>query len=485
MAPTTSNLLGLPTEVKFQILLELNGRDFLSISEVDSDLGDLWDRYPQQIAYALFNNSNRPLEPEARYEAFVAFQLREAKREYFESMGDRREDEQDRRGLEGTLRTILLGEAWETSEDGSDEMDISMEGLAAYSDLVSEISSLAERYANDAWQRIHRIAAETGTGEPSPADATLCPPKINLTARERLRLQRAFIVVEIYLLTTFHNNAQGERHQFDMGDVIHQFVPDSLFTQPERRQFDSCLRYIFHAYRTHLRSTARELGASELPIEKTWQEYPNEDDQSPPKKKFKMTLSSRGPSNHASEADANISKFSHRCVQDEQKFLLWLCEFGIGPLEQTHRASATERRSEMLEEFAKSHAWGTCELKLVDRAPRPHRDKFRQRHPVRSLYGFYRDIRYPRIGTPWACAASFLDWEWVHPNGVSRLRERGDVVLNERGRWITMSDTDSGASKWNPFESRWHSVPSDHPYAFDWKTYIFRSLPARVHLMAP
>ncbi|ROV93452.1 hypothetical protein VPNG_09609 [Cytospora leucostoma] len=483
MAPTTHNLLGLPTEIKFQILLELNGRDLLSIAEVDSDLGDLWDRYPQQICNALFYNSDRPLEPEARPEAFVAFQLREAKREYFESMGDRREGEQDRRGLEETLRNILLGEAWETTEDGSDEMDISMEGLAAYSDLVSEVNSLVDRYANDAWKRIQRIASETGTGDPSPADATLSPQKISLTAEERLPLQRAFIDAEIYLLTTFHHNAQGERHQLDMGDAIHQYVPDSVFARLERRQFDSCMRYIFHAYRTHLRSTARELGVPELPVEKTWQEYEN--GQSPPQKRFKMTLSSRGPSNHASEADAKISEFSHRCIQDEQKFLLWLCEFGLGPLEQTHRASAEERRDEMLEVFAQRHAWGACELTLVDRGPRPHHNKVRQRHPVKSLYGFYRGIEYPRLGTPWACAASFLDWEWVHPNGVSGLRERGDVVLNERGRWITMSDTDGGASKWNPFESRWHSVPSDHPYAFDRKTYILRSLPARVHLMAP
>lgn len=386
MAPNTFNLLGLQTEIKFQLLMNLNGREFLSLAEVDPDFGDLWDRYPQQISIALFHNSDRPLEPEAQFDAFIAFRLREAKRKYFESIGDRREEEQGRRGLEDTLQSILLDEDWGSSEDGSTGMDISMEVLAAYSNLVSEINTLVDRYANDAWRRIHRIADETGTGDASLA--TLSPPEIHLTARERFRLQRAFITVEIYLLTTFHNDAQGERHQFNMGDVIHDYVPDAVFAQQEGRQFESCLRYVFHAYRTHLRSTARELGVPELPAEKTWQEYENEseneNDQPPPKKRSKTTLSSPCPSTHASEdgPDAKISKFSHRCVQDEQKFLLWLCEFGTGPLEKTHRASAEERRDEMLEQFAQGHgAWATCELRLAELSPlAPDRGKSRQRH---------------------------------------------------------------------------------------------------------
>lgn len=114
-----------------------------------------------------------------------------------------------------------------------------------------------------------------------------------------------------------------------------------------------------------------------------------------------------------------------------------------------------------------------------------------RRHPVKNLYSA-GGVRYSAVGTPWACASAFLGWEWVEPGGSSRLRRRGGVVLNERGRWVILSDTDSGVcGNWFPFErpaSACRMVTGDridHQYHLDRAQASLRYLPTRIFLMEP
>lgn len=266
-------------------------------------------------------------------------------------------------------------------------------------------------------------------------------------------------------------------------------------TLQERRRFDSCLRYIFHAYRAHLRRTARELGVPEFPIAFEQLMTGLEEGQGEPScKRRRISTSSASPARHPreekgvgfSKLDEKTLNFAQRSVQDEQKFLLWLCHFGIGPLELIHRALAAVRRVEILEQFSKTQLWDTpVILKHWRYRNLLNKTIIRQRHPVKNLYGFYFRIGYSMGGTPWACASAFLDWEWMVPDGTSGLRRRGDIVLNERGRWITLSDTDGGSGDWNPFESQRHVVPDEHLCVLDREQYSFRSLPRGIFLVTP
>ncbi|ROV91860.1 hypothetical protein VMCG_09181 [Cytospora schulzeri] len=512
MTSSTSMCLGsLPAEIKLHILKQLDGRGLHSMIQADSSCLHLWQQYPRQIFRAVFKNIYYKLHPRAQYNAYIAFRLREAKREHIEEMGNRREDDQDRDVLNETLRSILLDEEEEGEEEGKEqssnadgqggqmtEMIMDVDSLAAYSDLVSSVDSLVDRYANDAWRRVQHISLETGTSNPSPAGTIASNPKINLTSEERGRFQRAFVAAEIYLLTKFYTNGQGQRHRLTMGEVIHFYVPSRTHnpTQGERRQFDSCLRYIFHAYRAHLRRTARELGVPEFPTANEGTRTGLEEgEDEPPRKRQRLSASSASSIHHLREAkgteisrlDEKTKKFAQRSISDEQKFLLWLCQFGIGPLEQTHTASAAVRRDEMLKQFSRTQLWDTTTLTLQRRSytANPTRRALRQRHPVKDLYSCHGRLRYGTCGTPWACASAFLDWKWMDPDGTSRLRRRGDVVLNEHGRWITMADTDSGVEDWSPFESQDHVVPSEYLYVLDRNKYSFRSLPSRVFLLEP
>lgn len=502
MAPSTAMCLSrLPAEIKIHILKYLDGRDLHSMVRADISYLHLWQQYPRQIFRAVWNNIFYKLHPEVQYNAYIAFRLREVKREHIETMGNRREDDQDRDVLRETMRSILLyGDDKESSSDNYShkvEMVVDIESLAAYSDMVSEVDSLVDRYANDAWQRIRGISLETGTSNPSPAGTIHSVTNISLTTEERGLFQRAFVAAEIYLLATFYTNGQGNRYSFKMGRAIHEYVPiitdDS--TLQERRRFDSCLRYIFHAYRTHLRRTARELGVPEFPtgheqLHTGWAE----EEGGPLCKKQCVSASSASPAYHSgdekgavfSKLDDKIRKFAQRSTQDEQRFLLWLCQFGISSLEQIHRASAAVRRAEILRQFSRTQLWDTTVILRHLQYRNPFtRTIIRQRHPVKNLYGFCSRIEYGICGTPWACASAFLDWEWMVPDRMSGLRRRGDVVLNERGRWITLSDTDSGPGDWNPFESRHNVVPSEHIYVLDREQYSFRSLPRRIFLLTP
>lgn len=129
--------------------------------------------------------------------------------------------------------------------------------MADYADMVREVDSLVDRYANDAWRRVQGVAHEMGTSDQCPPAGH--PSGINLTAEERGRFHEGFLSAEIYLLSTFHTDAQGQRHRFDMGlDLFdHVQLGHDRSRNRDRRQLDSCMRYIFHAYRAHLRGTAR------------------------------------------------------------------------------------------------------------------------------------------------------------------------------------------------------------------------------------
>lgn len=164
-------------------------------------------------------------------------------------------------------------------------------------------------------------------------------------------------------------------------------------------------------------------------------------------------------------------------MEEEQKFLLWLCEGGIAPIEATHKAPAPVRRAEMLEKFSTSRV-RDASVQLTHGGPHPHtltKMGSLRRHPVKKLYsaGGVRAVPYAAGGTPWACASAFFAWEWARYTRASRLRHRGDVVLNERGWWVTLSDTDCGYSfRWSPF------VKPD-------SNISLREFPKRLFLMNP
>lgn len=479
-------LSNLPADVKFHILENLDGRDLHSMVLADPVCLSLWMQYPRQISCAVWNNSQSKLHPRAQHLVWTAFRLREVKMVHEEAMRGRQESHQDRETLKEAMTTVLLGDG-DDSDDDQDQEDLNtglvldLESLAGHADMVRDVESLVDRYANDAWRRVQAIARETGTSGPSPTGTMPGSPKITLTAEERGSFQVAFAKAEIYLLCTFHTDNQGNRHRFEMTLDMSDYIPlsGSLII---RRQFDSCLRYIFHAYRSHLRSMAREMGVPEFAVG-------NEEDEGqaePPRKRRRLAAPAqqRRAGSPALSLDANSEKFARRTVEEEQKFLLWLCESGIGPLVKTNEATAQSRRSGMLEKFTTS-----CSRDAAVRLQHfgnPHSSMergIRLRHPVKNLYS-RTGLRYGCGGTPWACAATFLSWKWVSSSGGSRLRRRGDVVLNEHGRWITFCDTDSGVSalRWYPFERKPPTRRGDHQYDFDRTQASFRPLPAGVSL---
>ncbi|ROV88169.1 hypothetical protein VSDG_09274 [Cytospora chrysosperma] len=213
LSTVMSTLSRLPAEIKMHILKYLDGRDLHSMVRADISYLHLWQQYPRQIFRAVWKNIYYRLHPKVQHNAYVAFRLREAKREHIKDDGNRREDGQDRDVLREIMRSILLDDDKKQEYSGNRghkvEMTLDIESLAAYSDLVSEVDSLVDRYANDAWERIRSISSETSTSNPSPAGTTPSTAKITLTTEERGRFQQAFVAAEIYLLTIFDTNGQA------------------------------------------------------------------------------------------------------------------------------------------------------------------------------------------------------------------------------------------------------------------------------------
>ncbi|KAJ0109399.1 hypothetical protein J7T55_000324 [Diaporthe amygdali] len=473
----------LPVELGCLILEQLSShRDLLSMIEAYPEwVMSLWQSYPQQLFPRALDNMFNELDGFCHHDALVAFHVRRIRREYAEWMRPRHETQDDRDELERMFRKILNLEC----DDHMLALEPSLTTILDFGDLVRDVNSLTDRYSNDAWARIHDIAQKTGTHSSSASPSN--QPDIQLNAEERACFQLNFLDVEIYLLTKFWTNDEGERYIFNMGPDIEHIIPHS--EADVREEFDSCLRYIFDAYRTYLKETARALGLPELPTRddcawvRDWHEdyeydYPD----------------------YPVQATRDTSTiFAQRSISEEQRFLLWLCEFGIGPLVKAHGAESGERRDELLRHFGLQKIWDTVELRhrfyrydaCVDHPhPSPGREPIRNprnRHPIMNLYGRDRHQRYARRSSSWACASAFL--EWSHAPG-KRFSTRDDIVLNERGRWITMSDTDKGATDWNPFKLKSilnnnSGVPHGHPYMFDEDKYQFRSLPSRIHLVLP
>lgn len=493
MAPTSqttnqpSNWLDgyrIPHEIKLMILeYTSTHEDLLSLIEAYPEwVLPLWDRYPSALFNRAWDNVLNDIHPNVRAETTFVYYIRQMREEFATEMGSSHETEQDRDELRDVLHAIL-----NLPDDPSSLANPGLDAILGLAKVVQDVKSLTFRYSNDAWNRIRNIAEETGTGpDCSPGLDNL--PAIQLTKSEEFKFNRAFLRVEIYLLAKYWTNAQGERHILDMGANIERFIPHGGLDLIERDEFDSCLRYIFHAYRRHLKNTAKELGAPEVPTRddlpwvRNWAEdygYQYEDSPAP-------------------TPDNPIMEFAQRSVSEEQRFLLWLCEFGIEPLEQTHQAQNGLRRDELIQQFSRRDTWETVELRhrcsrydyCVDEPLSRLEYRFRKhrnRHPIKSLYGLDRHQRYGTISAKWACASAFLDWKFTSPTSRD-LRSRGDITLNERGRWITLSDTDAGVGNWNPFELKGtvhYGVPHGHPYMFDRSMYDFRSLPKRLWLYSP
>lgn len=479
-----------PAEIKLIILEHTTShQDLLSLIEAYPEwVLELWKTYPQQLWPRAWDNVFKDIDEDLADELYCVYHIRNIRKEYAIAMGSSHETQQDRDELEDDLRAILSME-----DELFPGVKASLDSVLDLGKIVRDVYSLTFRYSNDAWKRIHHIAEETGTGPAFSTDHTT-PSAIQLTFQERFKFARAFLRVEIYLLTKYWTNAHGERHIFDMGREIRPFIPHSR-NDEERGEFDSCLRYMFHAYRRQVKMTAKELGAPELPTR----------DDLPWVRTKEETLTDYQFEDYPTmKTDNPIFKFAQRSISEEQCFLLWLCESGIAPLEKIHQAERTKRRDEFIRCFSEErHSWETVKLHhrffrydhCVDEplsrleaytGTSDHNPK-RNRHPVMSLYGQGGRQRYSDVPSKWACASAFLTWFAKKP-GSRWFIQRGGITLNMHGRWITLSDTDSGWFNWKPFclKDRIHGgVPHGHPYMFTREKYEFRSLPARVFLMRP
>lgn len=505
MATPKNSLDGhrIPAEIKLNILEHLSSHDDLVslIHAYPEWVLPLWENYPVQLFRRAMRNVLKGINTTLRGEVLIVYLIRKAREDYANSMGSSIETQQDRDNLQNNLRR-LLGRFKEDlieeyilddylPEDRLPELNQSLGTILDIGKVIQDVDSLTHRYSNDAWKRIRDIAEETGTGSKCASDVGNLP-EIKLQYGERWNFRQAFLRVEIYLLTKYWTNEQGERHILDMGRDIERFIPPSDDRGFQRPTFDSCLRYMFHAYRGYLKKTARELGAPEVPTrdDHPWVRTQDED--------YEYEYEDY-PTTTSEDTAVN---FAQRSVSEEQAFLLWLCEWGIGNLEQTHEAEDSARHAELLAQFSRKQTWETVELRhkfsrydpwvngnLSNRSDsyRHDHDGDRNRHPVMSLYGQGVRQGYSELSSPWACASAFLNWQLAGP-GSWHPRSRDDIMLNEHGRWITMSDTDRGASDWNPFwlkERSHNDIPKGHPYLLDRKKYGFASLPRRMWLILP
>lgn len=479
-----------PAEIRLNILQYTSSHDDLVslIQAYPEWVVPLWKEYPRQLFQQAWDNVLSEITPDAGYPAVIVYHVRNIRKQYATAVEPHHETQEDRDGLEKSLRDILS-----RNSDELPELDRSLNTILELADVVRDVNSLTHRYSNDAWNRIRNIARMTGTMSTPPTDDSNLPD-IELTAGERGDFQLSFLEVEIYLLTKYWTNDEDERHILDMGADIEAIIPHLDDRDGSRHQFDSCMRYIFHAYRQHLKKTARELMVPELPDrdDVQWVQNWYEDSKYEYEDYPVQTTSD------------TVTKFAQRSISEEQGFLLWLCESGIGPLAQTHRVEDTVRREGILRQFSRRQIWETVDLRhrfsrydvSIDQPPpsicpsdTAHSLLPRNRHPIMSLYGQDEHQNYASPSCPWACASSFLEWEFKIENSKmsSDLRVRGDITLNDHGRWITQSDTDKGTCRWNHLRRTDLNapVPFGHPYMFDHVKYGFHSMPRRVHMIMP
>ncbi|POS71895.1 hypothetical protein DHEL01_v209714 [Diaporthe helianthi] len=327
-------------------------------------------------------------------------------------MKSRVETQVDRDRLQADLRSVLRTRYEGDAARAVPELERNFQTVISIARIIRDTKWLTHRYSNDAWRRLHEVAERTTyhhEADTLSSRGLKTPPTINLTEREYFRFNRAFLRVEIYLLTKFWTNRQGQRHMLDMGEVIQDYVPHRssvLF----KHQFGSCMRYIFHALRVFLKKMARDLGAPELPTRDDLQWVPGMYEPADYLYKDVGTITPQG--------QPNID-FARRSVSEEQRFLLWMCESGIGPLSGMHGHDDSSRRDKLLSLFGQRWSWDTVELTHrvtrydvgIDRRVAlgdPHRN----RHPVKSLYGSDASPRYGERSSPWACACAFLKWTY-------------------------------------------------------------------------
>lgn len=469
----------IPAELKLIILEHISSHsDLVSLLQVYPWVNELWDQYPRPLFRRALDNVFEDIDPELKAQVLFVYQIRKTRNDYNIAIGSSDETQSQRDGLQAELREIL-----NPSNPGWIMVDECLQTILDIGDIIRDVNSLTYRYSNDAWNRIRNIAEQTMKRPyyfPKPEN----PPPINLTRRERLSFNRAFLKVEIYLLTKYWTDAQDQRHILDMGQDIDAHIPPYHGNIKRRNQFDCCLRYIFHAYRGHLKDTAREIGAPEFPRRDDLQWVPNW---------FEGKSYQYSDYPTAEHVDPEMA-FRHRSISEEQQFLLWLCEFGIGPLEQTHRADNSTRRNELIAQFSRRQIWETVELRhrvsrydiLMDQRHDPykpiwpsHPDQHRNRHPIMSLFGHDSPLGYyPHYTPAWACASEFLGWDFIFRR---HKWWREGITLGRHGRWITLGDTDRGACAHNPFQTKgmlgYRAVPHGHPYMLDFEKYKLRWMP--------
>lgn len=427
---------------------------------------EIWQKYPNQLFQRAWDNLLKGIDDDLVGDAIMVYHIRKIRKDYATAMRStqRAERQYDRVWLENDLRAILS-----LDDEPTPELETKLETVLDMAEIIHDVNLLTNRYSNDAWKRVHGIAQETGTA-PSKA-----PGAIRLTRVEGFKFRQAFLRVEIYLLTKYWTNAQDQRHTLDMHEDIETYIPMGHgFFCPERRRFDSCLRYIFHAYRRHLKNTARELGVSELPTRDDFAWVRNWDENDDYEYEDYPTTETEDP----------LVNLKQRSISEEQAFLLFLCESGIGPLRRMHQAKDSARRSEILQQFGRRHVWETVELPhrfsrydecVAHPYPNnsPYASRRRNRHPVMSLYREDAHQRYVDDAAPWACAYNFLQWK-LNLFTAAIIWNRENIALNANGRWIMMGDTDSAHGHWIPFRLRGREdgpIRPSHPYMLTRERY--------------
>lgn len=426
----------------------------------------LWDQHPQALYPQAFRNAFSHIEPELKELVIKLYHIRTIRKEYIVSWGYYDHTGWYKKRLQVRLRKILSG-------DDTPELETKLDTILDIWEIIFDVLYLTDRYSSDAWRRIHSIARRSDQEDNLSTDPR-DPPPITLNDDERRRFRRAFLRVDIYLLTNFWTNAKGKREMLNMYQHTARCIPHGSMKLAERQEFDSCLRYMFHAHRGFVKEVARQLCVSEVPPWDDFRRVPGQfDENGYLYKDHKRIIPQQEPR----------TDFARRSMSEEQRFLLWLCEHGIHRVRKAHENNADERKIELLQDFNKRHSWADIQLRhrfsrydvYPDRTTSlnaPPYDPHRNRHPIKNLYGEGKHQGYTETSSPWACAVAFLDWTSIPgPAGsFGRMRREG-LALGRIGDRRMRCDTDKEWGQYMAYSRKGAgmatTVPHGHQYILD------------------
>ncbi|KAG8162319.1 hypothetical protein KVR01_008084 [Diaporthe batatas] len=489
---TTGNWLDtdrIPNEIKLIILEHvLEPKTLGCLAKAYEWVEPLWNRYPTLLFPPALEHLMSLIHPEApvRGRIIMVYLIRTTRNRHRAAVGDRPETQAETDRLQAKLLRIL-----EIGREGLQEHYIrpALQAILDIAAVAGDLARVTDRYSNDAWKRVHQIAAAVDRRHNKYEDLST-PPPVELDPAETRRFFRSFLAAEIYLLTKFWTTKRGQRHVFDMGGNVDHFLPRPYDTN-RAGQFESCLRFMFDAHRGYLKEAARGLGAPELPPRDDLQWVPS-------KREVRDYAYEDYDTTVKDDAGRPGADFAHRSVSEEQRFLLWQCEGGMEAISQSEQRPSAQRRAELLGAFSTLRpAWDTVELRhracrydTVQDVPRALVQYYgarmvyspeRNRHPVGSLYPAGTQLRYPEATAPWACAALMLAWEVSHggPGAVTMgLVRRQGLTIGWHTRWLMHCDTDRNRGDRVPHIREGpdgvYYVPFGHLYLLDPVQYELR-----------